>query len=392
MSQFDLDSLRPGQYVGALPVRRPPPKRKPVKRPPARSLAPIKKTPAGPKFTIKAGLSSPRALLSATKLVDATKHPNLGIRNAAKKTIVNTARLAKSGNRNAQASLKILSIAQKGKLLALTAPSPRKPLPPRARPPVVTPTVRVNVRTSSGKIMPPGIANQFRRLKAAAVAQPRTIDSGAQTLEEQGYKEEAEEVRSLAQARAMADSPTSAPEEAAAAAALSAVAEAQAEMPVESEEEEEEYEDVEEDESEEDEDEMDDSFLDDASVEGFFDDVWKGTKAVIKSKVTKVAVGGLAIAFPAVGVPAAAALVAADRVVRESEKGNPKAKKLIVNTANLANKGDRHAQAAMKILTIAKESRKMADPQSIAKNAAIAHARGAHGGWTRTAQGQVKRN
>ncbi len=109
-----------------------------------------------------------------------------------------------------------------------------------------------------------------------------------------------------------------------------------------------------------------------ASVEGWLDDMqpevggwlgdaWKGVKKVVKSPITKVIVGGVAIVFPPVGVPAAAALVAADQVVRASESSDPKvaakAKATIAATTKLANAGDAHAQAALKIMVVAKSGK-----------------------------------
>ncbi len=53
----------------------------------------------------------------------------------------------------------------------------------------------------------------------------------------------------------------------------------------------------------------------------FLDDIGKVCKSVVKSPVTKVVAGGVAIAFPAVGVPALAGLAVADRVVSAHDKG-----------------------------------------------------------------------
>lgn len=102
----------------------------------------------------------------------------------------------------------------------------------------------------------------------------------------------------------------------------------------------------------------------DYAVGSWLDDAWKSVKKVVKSPITKAIVGGVAIVFPPVGVPAAAALVAADITVRATESKDPKvraeAKKLIDNTAKLAKEGDPGAQAAIKILTVVADMRKKA--------------------------------
>lgn len=85
-------------------------------------------------------------------------------------------------------------------------------------------------------------------------------------------------------------------------------------------------------------------------------------KAVIKSPVLKATVAGLAVAYPPVGVPASAALVAANAVIRNSESKEPAkrklAVKLTVNTAKAAKRGDKDAKRGLKVLLIAKRMRK----------------------------------
>ncbi len=183
-------------------------------------------------------------------------------------------------------------------------------------------------------------------------------------------------------------------------------------------------------------------------VGGFFDDVWKVTKKVIKSPITKAVVGGVAVVFPPVGVPATAALLAADITVRATEKPNVKAAlkmaaekgadyaltqtkdpearkaiqtaKMVSNTALAAKKGDKHAQATMKILAVAEKARKEIrrhtpdvshaiartvvathmDPRAMAGQAAGRAARAAASrargratapGWVRQKEGSIKR-
>lgn len=47
----------------------------------------------------------------------------------------------------------------------------------------------------------------------------------------------------------------------------------------------------------------------------FLDDAWKGVKKVVRSPVTKVVAGGVAVVFPAVGVPAVAGLAIASKTI-----------------------------------------------------------------------------
>lgn len=160
----------------------------------------------------------------------------------------------------------------------------------------------------------------------------------------------------------------------------------------------------------------------DPAVGNIFGDAWRATKKIIKSPVTKVIVGATAVVFPPVGVPATAALIVADRVVRATDSKDPKkaaaAKATIKATATLAAKGDTHAQAAMKSFDVAKSLQgvvkdptvlakmvtpvakanasaagtaaaaaakaRAAAPKAVAKNAAPA-------GWTRSTEGSYKR-
>jgi hypothetical protein len=97
-------------------------------------------------------------------------------------------------------------------------------------------------------------------------------------------------------------------------------------------------------------------------IGGFsFKKLWKGvrkaTRSILKSKITKGVVGGLAIVYPPVGVPAAAALATANVAIKATESSNPKvrkeAKQTLINTAVAAKRGDPGAIRAHKVLEIA---------------------------------------
>lgn len=94
----------------------------------------------------------------------------------------------------------------------------------------------------------------------------------------------------------------------------------------------------------------------------FLSKVKFNAKAIIKSPVLKATVAGLAVAYPPVGVPAAAALVAANAVIKHTaSKDKPKRKlalKLTVNTAKAAKKGDEDAKRGLQVLLVAKRMRK----------------------------------
>lgn len=138
------------------------------------------------------------------------------------------------------------------------------------------------------------------------------------------------------------------------------------------------------------------------SLGGFLEDVGDVAKDIVTSDVTKVVAGGLAVVFPPVGVPAAAALVAANGVVeavdaaqdarrkvsragrrirgkgkaRGRGRGRGKvspagsravlkskvAKAIVKTTAKAAKAGDKDAQRGLFILRVArrmKEARKL---------------------------------
>lgn len=128
----------------------------------------------------------------------------------------------------------------------------------------------------------------------------------------------------------------------------------------------------------------------------FLDDIAKVAKIVVKSPVTKVVAGGVAVVMPAVGVPALAGLAAADKVVDASDKGvavvkaaiagknlpavpggrlpfaaalgqanfkgtlatqGAAAAKILANTAAQAKKGDPEAQRALKAMQLVKAAK-----------------------------------
>lgn len=84
-----------------------------------------------------------------------------------------------------------------------------------------------------------------------------------------------------------------------------------------------------------------------------FSSIAKVAKAVIKSPITKVAAGGLAVAFPVVGIPAAAGVAIAGKVVdaAQGKRGTPAqqatAKRVVANTIIAARQGDAGAARAV---------------------------------------------
>jgi hypothetical protein len=113
-------------------------------------------------------------------------------------------------------------------------------------------------------------------------------------------------------------------------------------------------------------------FDDGQSVAGFWDDAWKVTKSVVRSPVVKVVVGGLAIAYPPVGVPASVALAAADTTVRASEAPNAKVALQIAAAKGvdyaLTQTNDpkvRKALEATRVLTNTKRAAEAGDPDAV---------------------------
>lgn len=97
-------------------------------------------------------------------------------------------------------------------------------------------------------------------------------------------------------------------------------------------------------------------------------------KELVKSPVVKAVVGGAAIVFPPVGVPAAAALAAAAAVAKAVDSPAPgvrqAALKIVQNTTQLARQGDKGAEIALAQITTQKQAltaSKLASPASGAK-------------------------
>lgn len=89
-----------------------------------------------------------------------------------------------------------------------------------------------------------------------------------------------------------------------------------------------------------------------------FKKIGKGLKSIVKSKYLKAGVAVLAVVYPPVGVPAAAAVASANVVIKAAEKGKPKAKDLIKGTIAAAAAGDPDAARAAKVMNIVAEARK----------------------------------
>ncbi len=106
-------------------------------------------------------------------------------------------------------------------------------------------------------------------------------------------------------------------------------------------------------------------FGDDDPEMGFIDTALKGigrvAKSVVSSPITKVTATGVAMAFPAVGVPLAAGVVAADKLVTAARSKRPRvrrtARNVIKRTAKLA-KTNRSGKRALKLIKAAAKARK----------------------------------
>jgi hypothetical protein len=89
--------------------------------------------------------------------------------------------------------------------------------------------------------------------------------------------------------------------------------------------------------------------------------VAKVAKKTVKSPALKLTVKGLAVAYPPVGVPAAAALATANSVVAHAESADRAkralAQKLCKQTAAAARKGDPDAARGLAVLLVAKRMR-----------------------------------
>lgn len=91
--------------------------------------------------------------------------------------------------------------------------------------------------------------------------------------------------------------------------------------------------------------------------------VGKAASSVVKSPVLQVGVGVLAVAFPAVGIPAAAAVAAANLALKATEQGAKAASDVNAKLKQLkaaATKGDKkaaHAVNAMQVALAAKKAK-----------------------------------
>jgi hypothetical protein len=122
---------------------------------------------------------------------------------------------------------------------------------------------------------------------------------------------------------------------------------------------------------------------------------WRDTaKKVVHSGVTKSVVGGVAIAFPPVGVPAAAGLVIADKALQVAEgiQGTPAQqeamKRTITNTVAAAAKGDQDADRAVHAMALARHLRAVKaskEPSGARVSAPLVHPDGRieHGVWVK---------
>jgi hypothetical protein len=89
--------------------------------------------------------------------------------------------------------------------------------------------------------------------------------------------------------------------------------------------------------------------------------VGKAATSVVKSPILQVGVGVLAVAFPAVGIPAAAAVAAANLAIKTANTGAAAAKDLNSKLGQLkaaATKGDEKAQHAVNAMQVALAAKK----------------------------------
>ncbi len=111
---------------------------------------------------------------------------------------------------------------------------------------------------------------------------------------------------------------------------------------------------------------------------------WKSVKKATKSPIFHVVEGGLALAFPEVAIPAAAALTMGNKALDMANSTNAavrsKYRTVIANTEKLAKSGHPGAVRAMQAMTLAKDA-KLGNPKALAEVAAIR----AHGATFRAA-------
>ncbi len=88
----------------------------------------------------------------------------------------------------------------------------------------------------------------------------------------------------------------------------------------------------------------------------FFSKAFKAVKSVTHNKLFQAAAGGLAIAFPVVGIPVAAGVAVANKVSNGLTSADARVKAqavaVVKNTADLAKKGDVPAKRAMALLKL----------------------------------------
>lgn len=97
---------------------------------------------------------------------------------------------------------------------------------------------------------------------------------------------------------------------------------------------------------------------------------WKSVKSVTKSPIFKMGITGLALVFPAVGVPAAAALAMGNKALNLAKSSNPavaqKYRKVILETERMAKAGDPGAKRAFMAMKLAKDA-KSGNPAAMAE-------------------------
>jgi hypothetical protein len=99
-----------------------------------------------------------------------------------------------------------------------------------------------------------------------------------------------------------------------------------------------------------------------------FSKAWKSVKKISQSPILKVVAGVVAIAVPAVGVPALAALTLGNKVLSAAHSADhvvaARAKQLIANTKHAAAQGHPEAIRGLNALKIAAAHRK-GDPRAL---------------------------
>ena len=105
---------------------------------------------------------------------------------------------------------------------------------------------------------------------------------------------------------------------------------------------------------------------------GFFSGIASIAKDVVKSPITKVVVGGAAIVFPPVGVPAAAAVASANVALAYADKPEGKA---ILGAADKLVAGKKKAKAKVTLQRAANAAIKRGVPPAKAKAAMLQKAR-----------------